>query len=138
MFLLSFWNVFTFFVKCFYFLCEMFLISLWNVSTFFLKCFYFLCEKFLISLWNVSTFFLKCFYYNKDTAKYDIKTWINLHVKSPLFLLGFNVSWGFWTEFRLHSNQISWKSVKWEPICSVRTDRIDKVNSRFSHDFNHT
>jgi len=28
--------------------------------------------------------------------------------------------------------QISWKSVQWEPRCSIRTDRRDKANALFS------
>jgi len=28
--------------------------------------------------------------------------------------------------------QLSWKSIQWEPSSSMRTDRHDKANSRFS------
>jgi len=52
-------------------------------------------------------------------------------------LLEFNETWVIWTYFRKFLKyQISWKSVKWEPSCSVRTDRQtdihDEVNSRSS------
>jgi hypothetical protein len=30
--------------------------------------------------------------------------------------------------------QISWKSVQWEPNCSIRTDRHDEANSFFFRD----
>jgi hypothetical protein len=32
---------------------------------------------------------------------------------------------------KIHKHQISWKSVQWEPSCSMRTDRHDEGNSRF-------
>jgi hypothetical protein len=53
-----------------------------------------------------------------------IKMYISLHVKYPLFVTDFNKTWIFRTDFRkLLKYKISWKSVKWEPSCSMRTYR---------------
>jgi len=50
-------------------------------------------------------------YYYKDTA-------------TTLFLSYSNQTWNFWSEFRKISKyQFLWKSVQWEPICCMRSDR---------------
>jgi len=52
------------------------------------------------------------------------KLYINLDVKYSLYFSDFNESWTVWTDFRkINNNQISRKSVQWEPSCSKRTDR---------------
>jgi len=32
---------------------------------------------------------------------------------------------------KIFKQHIAWKSVRWEPGCSMRTDRRDEANSRF-------
>jgi len=54
--------------------------------------------------------------------------YIGLHVKYPLFLSDFNGTLFFSIIIKY---QISWKSVQWEPSCSMWADRHDKANNRF-------
>jgi hypothetical protein len=63
------------------------------------------------------------------TERDVIKMYISLLVKCPLFLTYFNWTGIFSTVLKY---QISWKSIQWEPSCSMRTDRHDKANSRSS------
>jgi hypothetical protein len=56
-----------------------------------------------------------------------IKMYIGIHVK---YLSDFIEIWIFRTEFRkILQYEISWKSVHWEPSCSMRTDRHDGAYS---------
>jgi hypothetical protein len=75
-------------------------------------------------VWNIS-------HSKKNWARYD---WSSL--KYPLALSDFNKTWIFLTEFRkILKYKISWKSVQWQPSCSMQierwTDRHDKLNSCF-------
>ncbi len=63
--------------------------------------------------------------------------YIGLHVKYPLFLSHLNEIWILLTYFsKILKHQISWKSVRWEPSCSMRTDgqtgRHNATNWRLS------
>jgi hypothetical protein len=60
--------------------------------------------------------------------------YIVIHVKYPLFLSDLDLTWIFSTKFEKYSYQISWKSIQWEPSCSVRTDRhMTKLIVAFSN-----
>ena len=67
-------------------------------------------------VWNI-------FHSKKKWERYDKKMYIGPHVKCPLFLSDFNETWNFSKYCRkILKYQISWKSVQWEPSCSMRTD----------------
>ena len=56
------------------------------------------------------------------------RMYIGLHVQYPLFLPDFNKTLIFLTDFpKVLKYQISWKSVQWEPNCSMRNNgRTDR------------
>jgi uncharacterized protein YozE (UPF0346 family) len=59
--------------------------------------------------------------------------YIGLNVKYPVFLSDFSEIWICLTYFwQILKYKISWKSVQWELSCSMRTNKHDKTNSRFS------
>ena len=73
------------------------------------------------------------FSHSKKWARYDKKMYAGLHVKYLLFMSDFNKTWIFSIDFRkILKYQISWKSFRWEPSCSERTDRHDEANRHFS------
>ena len=54
---------------------------------------------------------------------------LDFRVKYSLSLSDFNETWIFSLYFRkILKYKILWKSVEWEPSCSVRTDRTDMTN----------
>jgi len=62
-----------------------------------------------------------------------IKIYVGLQANYPLFLSDFSETWFFSTYFlKMLKRQISWKSVQWEPSCSMRTagrtGRHDEAN----------
>jgi len=72
------------------------------------------------SVWNIS-------HSIANSARYYHK-YIRLCVEYPLFLSGFNQTCIISEDFRKTPKyRLSWKSVQWEPSCSMRTDgRTDK------------
>ena len=78
-------------------------------------------------VWNVS-------YTTKKWARYD-KIYVGLHVEYLLFFSDSNEKLNFPDRFsKILKYKISWKSVQWEPSCSMgtdeRTDRHDESNTR--------
>ena len=79
-------------------------------------------------IWNACfdflySFCLEHFSFEEEVSKIWSKLYIGLHLKYPLFFPDFNEIWIFSEYFRkILNSQISWKSVKWEPSCSMQTD----------------
>jgi hypothetical protein len=69
-------------------------------------------------VWNISRS-------KKNWARYDHRcTYIGLHVKCRLCMSDFNETWLLPTDFpKILRYEISWKSVRWETNCSIRTER---------------
>jgi hypothetical protein len=77
-------------------------------------------------IWNMYFDFLYDFYEMFLILRRTEQDNVNVHrsaVKYALFLSDFNENWIFSTEFRkIFKYQTPWKSVYWEPSCSMRTD----------------
>jgi len=70
-----------------------------------------------------TTFACNISHSKKNWARYDKEMYVGLHVKCPLCFSDFKRTWIFSTDFRkILKYQISWKSVQWQPSCSMRTD----------------
>ena len=76
---------------------------------------------------------LKNFSFYEELSEMWSKGLIGVHVKYLLLLSEFNKTWIFSTDSaKILKYQISWKSVKWEPSCSMRTDGTDmKLRAAF-------
>ena len=90
-------------------------------------------------VWNIS-------HCTKNSARYYHKVYKEFYVKYPLLLSHFSETLIFWIYFgNMLTFRISWKSVQWEPSCSLRADgrtdrqidrqtnKHDEANSRFSN-----
>jgi len=83
--------------------------TLFNIKYVFWFSIQILLETFLILIRN-----------GRDMIK---KMYIGLHTNCPSFLTAFNENRIFSIDFRkILESQISWKSVQWEPRCSIRKD----------------
>ena len=72
-------------------------------------------------------FFSEKFLILKKNEQDMIKMYISLHVNYPLFLFDLNETWTLATDFRkLLMYHICWKSVHWDPSCSMRTGQTDR------------
>ena len=103
-------------------------------------------KKILYWQWNVSLDFYTTFVWNishseRKSARYyyECTYCLGLHVKYPLVLSDFNHTWNFSTYFRkIFKYQTLWKSVQWEPSCSMRTDWHDDANVLAFRNFTNT
>jgi hypothetical protein len=70
---------------------------------------------FCMFVWNIS-------HSKKNLAIKISGMYMGIHVKYPLFSSDFDELEFSWQIFEKFSNQISWKSVQWEPSCSMWAD----------------
>jgi hypothetical protein len=101
-------------------------------------------HDFAKTIWNIKCvlrFSLKLLSETFLILRIQQAMYIGLHVKYPLFLSDVNETSIYSKKFRkMLKFVISWKSVQWEPNCSIRTDwqtdgrthRHDEANSHFS------
>ena len=73
--------------------------------------------------WFHIQIYLKCFSSDEELSETAPQMYTGLHVKYPLFILDFNQTWIFLTDYqKIIKHQISSISVQWSPGCSMHTD----------------
>jgi hypothetical protein len=99
-------------------------------------------QDFREEVWNTKmcSFFLyvqslsEIFLFQKRIAQDTVIKMYRYPYKAPVILLRFQWKFNFLDSFSWN-NEISWKSVEWEPSCSMRTDgrtdRHDEANCLF-------
>jgi hypothetical protein len=77
----------------------------------------------VLLIYEVLWFFLYWKHYQDHSYSWDHKFIHFFYIKYLLFFSDFNYFWIFWMDFwKFFQYKISWKSVRWEPSCSMLMD----------------